>query len=551
MDCAEEVSLLRRDLSGLAGVRDLQFDVLNAKMRVEFDARKTSVAAVQARIAALGMSSEPWKEEAPKRGYWERSGRAVMTAISGLALLAAVIDDAVASGNAWLAFLTQGEAGSEAGAVRLALYATAIVAGVWYTAPKAWQSLRSRRADMNVLLGVSVAGALTLGEYSEAATVCFLYALAGLLESWSLSKARDQIQSLLEKAPAAALVRHGDHEHRVATERLTAGMVVVVQAGERIPCDGIVEEGESEVDQALLTGESVAVSKGVGDEVLAGTMNGDGVLVVRITRAAGDTTLGRVLRMVEESQNRRAPVEQWIEKFARYYTPAMIALGLTVAVGPALIWGNWQHWFYQGMVVLLISCPCALVISTPVTLIAALTSAARRGVLVKGGTFLEATARLKAIAFDSECAAVREVAGISRVVVFEGVGEEEMAARVAEIERGEGPAAMVGCGLRDMEAMGAASVGIAIGPKGTDAALERADVVLMGEGLQQLPFLLRHARRALQVIQQNIGIALAMKAGFLAMAAMGSATLWMAILADTGATLIVVFNGLRLLRAKQ
>jgi cation transport ATPase len=229
----------------------------------------------------------------------------------------------------------------------------------------------------------------------------------------------------------------------------------------------------------------------------------------------------------------------------------MIGLGLTVAVLPALAWGNWEHWFYQGMVVLLISCPCAMVISTPVTLIAALTSAAKRGVLVKGGAFLEATARLKALALDGECAAVRKVEGVSRVVVFDGESESEMAKRIVDLERQEGPVAMVGCGLRDMEAISAASVGIAIGSKGTDAALERADVVLMGDELKQLPFLLKHARRALRVIQQNIGIALAMKAGFLAMAAMGSATLWMAILADTGATLIVVFNGLRLLRAKQ
>jgi len=646
------------------------------------------------------MSSELWRSDAAAGlGFWERRGRLVMTAISGAGLLGAVIDDARVSGNPLLAFLTQGEASIQADWVRLLFYGVALVAGSWHTLPKAWHSVRGVRADMNVLLVVSVAGALALAEYSEAATVCFLFSVAGLLESWSLTKARDQIQSLLQKTPAEASVKHGVHEHRKRADQLRPGMIVVVKPGERIPCDGEVVVGQSAVDQALLTGESVPVAKGIGDMVLAGTMNGNGVLEVRVTREAGDTTLSRVLRMVEESHHRRAPMEQWIEKFARYYTPAMIALAMVVSVVPSLVWGNWQHWFYQGMVVLLISCPCALVISTPVTVIAALTSAARRGVLVKGGTFLETAARLKVVAFDKtgvltagepEVRAIypqggaahadvlealhglerhsehplgraivrfaerngiapvsfetvealpgrgiqggaggrqywvgsirmmdekigrrvdsagvfegsqvacgvgcdvwalldvvdclrpesREVirqlksCGVEKVVMLTGDNAgianrvsaelgldethadllpEEKAAMILRYQERLGPTAMVGDGLNDAQSIGAASVGIALGARGTDVALERADIVLMGDGLVQLPFLIRHARRTLGVIQQNIGIALAMKAVFLAMAAFGAATLWMAVLADTGATLIVVFNGLRLLRVE-
>lgn len=699
MDCAEEVSLLRRDLSCVSGIRELRFDVIQSKLTVEFDAGMTSVAAISKIIESLGMTAEEWREElAGQAGFWERRGRLVMTVLSGAGLLGAIVDDAIASGNPFLAFLTQGEAGDQTGWLRVFLYGVALVAGGWYAMPKAWLSLRHLRADMNVLLAVSVAGALVLGEYSEAATVCFLYAVAGLLESWSMGQARHQIQTLLQTAPGEALVKHGDHEHRTPVGKLKPGMVVVVQPGERIPCDGDVVAGHSAVDQALLTGESVPVAKMTGDGVMAGTMNCNGVLEIRISREARDTTLARVLRMVEESHHRRAPVEQWIEKFARYYTPVMIGLGISVAVLPALLGGNWQHWFYQGMVVLLISCPCALVISTPVTVVAALTSAARRGVLVKGGAFLEAAARLKVLAFDKtgvltagdpevravfprngasaeEVLAVLhglerhsehplgraivhyaelrdvpplsfddvealpgrgvlgvtggkeywigsirmlkervgefdvdtqgfegsivacgsgdrlwalldvvdrvrpesrdvlqklKVLGVGRVVMLTGdhsrlasrvsaqLGLDATYADLLPPEKAEqirryreelGATAMVGDGLNDAQAIGSASVGIALGARGTDVALEKADIVLMGNGLVQLPFLIQHAQRALGIVQENIAIALCLKAAFLVLAVFGAATLWMAILADTGATLLVTFNGLRMLRA--
>lgn len=699
MDCAEEVSLLRRELSRVAGIRELRFDVLKSKLTVEFDPGRTSVEEISRLIESLGMTAEAWSEGAREHtSFWERRGRLVMTVVSGVSLLGAILEDAITSSNPFLAVLTQGEAGEHSGWLRVAFYGVALVAGAWYAMPKAWLAIRQLRADMNVLLAVSVAGALVLGEYSEAATVCFLYAVAGLLESWSMGQARHQIQTLLQTSPGEALVKHGDHEHRTPVGKLRPGMIVVVQPGERIPCDGEVVAGHSAVDQALLTGESVPVAKSAGDAVLAGTMNCNGVLEIRISREAHDTTLARVLRMVEESHHRRAPVEQWIERFARYYTPAMIGMGISVAVVPALLGGNWQHWFYQGMVVLLIACPCALVISTPVTVVAALTCAARRGVLVKGGAFLEAAARLKVLAFDKtgvltagdpEVRAVfprngassdevlgmlhglerhsehplgraivqyamrqgvaphtfddveflpgrgvlgveqgREywigsirmltertgefdldlqgfegsvvacgfgdrlwalldvvdrvrpesgevirklrACGVGRMVMLTGdharlanrvashLGLDATHADLLPPEKAEqirqyqdrfGATAMVGDGVNDAQAIGTASVGIALGVRGTDVALEKADIILMAEGLVQLPFLIRHAQRALGIIQQNIAIALCLKVAFLVLAGLGVATLWMAILADTGATLLVTFNGLRMLRA--
>ncbi|HBY64337.1 MAG TPA: heavy metal translocating P-type ATPase, partial [Solibacterales bacterium] len=289
MDCAEEVSLLRRELSKVTGVFDLRFDVLQSKMIVEFNPAKVSDDSIRRTVKGLGMEAELWREEAagrPPSGFWKRHGRSLSTLISGTALLAAVLEDAITSGNLLLAFLTQGEAGGAPGGVRTALFFTALTAGFAPSLPKALQSLRAFRADMNVLMLVSITGALVLGEYSEAATVSFLFALANYMESWSLSKAKRAIQGVLDIAPTEATVRHGDHEHRVPAAKVKPGDLVLVRPGDKIPCDGEVVEGRSTVDQAILTGESVPVLKSVGSLVYAGTINGNGALEIRSTRQA-------------------------------------------------------------------------------------------------------------------------------------------------------------------------------------------------------------------------------------------------------------------------
>ncbi|QOY87847.1 cadmium-translocating P-type ATPase [Paludibaculum fermentans] len=399
MDCAQEVSLLRSRLSRVNGVRDLRFDVVQARMDVEYSAEKTSPEEIESAVASIGMRCEKWLRGSAKAGQAVRIDSAVaFTWASGLALAGGMAVEAWQSGDLVHAVLVHEHSGHHLPlAVQLCFWA-AICAGAIPALPKAWAALRGLRADMNLLVLLSVVGASILGEWTEAATLSFLFALAGRMEHWSMVRARDAIARLLAVAPPEASVIHGSHEHRVAVETIRVGARVRVRPGERIPADGRVVEGVSFVNQALITGESVAVEKRAGEEVFAGTINESGTLEVETSREASDSTLARMIRMVEESHSRRAPSEQIVERFTRYYTPAVLLLALFVSTLPP-IWkgGGWSEWFYQGMVVLLIACPCALVISTPVSIVAALTSAARQGVLLKGGTFLEEAARMRVL----------------------------------------------------------------------------------------------------------------------------------------------------------
>lgn len=663
MDCGEEVSLLRAQLSRVKGVRELHFDVARGLMEVEYAPELTSEEAIGAAVASIGMCCEKWtaRPERRRTGNWERR----VLWLSG-ALLAGGMALQVLHGEGVVeTLLAHGHAGAahhhEMPAVALACYAGSMAAGASLFWRKSWAALRSLRADMNLLVALSLLGAAVLGEWAEGAMLAFLYGLAGRLEAMSLERARRSVARLLELMPAQAWLVHGHHEHRVEAETLRPGAQVRIKAGERVPCDGVVIEGESLVDQSPLTGESVAVEKQAGDEVFAGTLNQSGTLLVEARRAAHDTRLQRMLRMMEESGSRKSDSERLVERFARRYTPAVLLLAAAVAVIPPLAGaGGWSEWLYHGMVVLLIACPCAFVISTPVTVMAALASAARQGVLVKGGAFLEAAGRLKALAMDragiltqgeprlaraesldeehrtelrqwqqwrSEqgggipltpkwaaaggvtrplaekingmaaegctvatrpesgvleawCdapleAARRHVAtlrelGVERIVLLasdpapaaqaaaEAAGitafqaelsAEEKAQEVERLQRETGAAAMLGDCVADAEAMKRAAVGISVASPSSEAAQESADVIVTGAALEKVAFLVAHARRALRVIRQNVAIALGLKLVFLAAAATGKATLWMAVAADTGATLIVTLNGLRLLRA--
>ncbi|MGJ5820183.1 heavy metal translocating P-type ATPase [Paludibaculum fermentans] len=399
MDCAQEVSLLRSRLSRVNGVRDLRFDVVQARMDVEYSSEKTSPEEIESAVASIGMRCEKWTRAVNPGAKSSRIDHAVIyTWGSGLALACGMALEAWASGDLVHAVLVHEHSGHHLPLPVQICFWAAICAGAIPAFPKAWAALRALRADMNLLVLLSVAGASILGEWTEAATLSFLFALAGRMEHWSMVRARDAIARLLAVAPPEASVIHGSHEHRVAVETIRVGARVRVRAGERIPADGKVVEGVSFVNQALITGESVAVEKRPGEEVFAGTINESGTLDVETSREAADSTLARMIRMVEESHSRRAPSEQIVERFTRYYTPAVLLLALCVSTLPPL-WkgGGWNEWFYQGMVVLLIACPCALVISTPVSIVAALTSAARHGVLLKGGTFLEEAAQLRVL----------------------------------------------------------------------------------------------------------------------------------------------------------
>lgn len=664
MDCGEEVSILRARLSRVAGVRELRFDVLQGRMDVEFDPRRVSAEAIAGAVESVGMRCEDWRAQpAPARRDWGR----ILVWISGCALAAGLALQVLASGEVVETLLAHGHTAGGShehttAPAAIACFTLAMLAGAAGALRKAWAALLARRADMNLLVVLSMAGAAALGEWTEAATLSFLFALAGRLETASLARARQAITSLLAVAPSEASVVHGDHEHRVEIEALQVGATVRVRPGERIPCDGTVRFGQSHVNQALITGESVAVEKEPGDEVFAGSLNESGTLEITATRQARDTTLARMLRMVEDSRTRRAPSEQTVERFTRYYTPAVLALALGVATFPPLILhAPWSVWLYHGMVILLISCPCAFVISTPVSVVAALASAARQGVLVKGGAFLEEAARLRVLALDrhgiltrgrpevarrvlldpaaaaglsawerwraaeggtfaltprraaeggltgAAAAAVEELAAAGWTVqprhspsgsVLEGLCDsprrevralvsdlaslglsplllltgdpwpaahaaaeaagitevqaellpDEKARLVLDLVRRHRHVAMAGDCSADAPALASASLGISLGLPASDLVRESADVVVMGSDLSKVAFLIRHARRTLRVIRQNIAFALVMKAAFLAAALLGFATLWMAVAADMGATFAVTLNGLRLLR---
>jgi Cd2+/Zn2+-exporting ATPase len=708
LDCSEEVAILRREVGGKPGIIDLEFDVVNARMTVEFDPDAISGAEIVTAVDTTGMKASPWelRHVAVEVPFWERHGRMIMTTASGVLLLAAFLTHWVLHGSLLDAFAgIHPDQHTLPQSVTL-LYLAAVVSGAWYVLPKAWQAARRLRPDMNFLMIVAVIGAILLGELFEAATVAFLFALSLLLEHWSVERARNAIGALLDLTPPTARYYCGGHGgyHEKPVAEVPLGALVQVRPGEKFPLDGEVVKGTSSVNQAPITGESMPVFKQPGDEVFAGTINQDGVLEFRTTRDANDTTLARIIHMVESSQTRRAPSQQWVDRFSVYYTPAMIFLAIAITLLlPLLTAASWSESFYRGLVILVIACPCALVISTPVSIVSALTSSARNGVLIKGGLYLETAGQLRVLAMDKTGTLTKGQPEVQVIVPLNGHTEEELLARAAALEAtsehplarailrkareaglaivpaehyqalpgkgGEGlingrlfwigshrlmhekgqetaevhdraeqmedaghtvvalgndqhvcgllsiadrlrdnvpeiinqirkagvgqvimltgdnestaraiaaeagvdeyrcellpedkveaigrlvrehkNVAMVGDGVNDAPAMAAATFGIAMGAMGTDAALETADVALMSDDLAKLPWLIRHSRRTLRNIQQNISFALGLKLVFIILTMFGLATLWMAIAADTGVTLLVVLNSLRLLK---
>jgi Cd2+/Zn2+-exporting ATPase len=303
--------------------------------------------------------------------------------------------------------------------------------------PKAWQSLVSQRPDMNLLMTVAVIGAAAIGEWSEGATVAFLFSLSLLLESWSVGRARNAISKLMDLSPPMANVKLPDGRSKeVAPTEVEVGSIVVIRPGDKLPLDGKVVSGASSINQASITGESVPVEKKLGDMVFAGTVNGDGLLEVQTTKLAEDTMLAQIINMVGDAQSKRAPSEMWVEKFAAIYTPAvMIAALLIFVIPPTFFGGWWSDWFYRSLVLLVIACPCALVISTPVSIVAALASAAKHGVLIKGGLYVEIPSRLKAIALDKTGTITQGKPTVVEIVPMNGHDETELLIRAGALEQ--------------------------------------------------------------------------------------------------------------------
>ncbi len=693
MDCPTEEGLIRGKLGGMPGIGSLEFNLMQRRLTLTHAPGMQP--AVLSALGSLGFDVElDAPESIEQRRPAHRSASSAMAHSKWLllgtgavaALFAELIHWRSGGTNVWV----------------IVLSLAAVLAGGLETYKKGWIALKNRNLNINALMSVAVTGAMAIGEWPEGAMVMVLFALAELIEAASLDRARRAIGGLMEMAPQTALVQKDDGEwEERAAARVGVGDIVRVRAGERIPLDGVLTEGSSTVNQAPITGESLPVEKKVGDAVFAGTLNEAGAFQFRVTASADGSTLARIIHAVEVAQSARAPTQRFVDRFARLYTPIVFAVAVAVAVlSPWLLGLSWLAGIYRGLVLLVIACPCALVISTPVTIVSALTAAARRGILIKGGTYLEAGRELRAIALDktgtlthgrpaltdfipltpadpSESlrwaaslaahsdhpvsqaiaeyaraytdvepitafeslagrgvkgqingrlvhmgsprlvqdlglqasdlmsrleaietqgktvviliadSAPRAIFGVAdtlrgtsreavldlhrlgiRTIMLTGdnrhtaetiakqVGVEEVQAEllpeqkldaVAEIERRFGAAGMAGDGINDAPALARAHIGFAMGAAGSDTALETADVALMDDDLRKLPVFIRLSRHASAVLKQNITIALGIKAVFLVLTLAGTATMWMAVFADMGASLLVVANGLRLL----
>jgi Cd2+/Zn2+-exporting ATPase len=585
------------------------------------------------------------------------------------------------------------------------LFAAAILIGGYGTIRLGLRALARLQFDMNGMMTGAVTGAALLGQWEEGAVVAFLYAVSNWLEGYTMDRARRSIRALMDLTPKEARIRRNGAEVVVPVEEVQGGDVLLVRPGEKFASDGIVRAGASAVNQAPITGESVPVDKAPSDPVYAGTINGHGALEVEVTRRVGDTTLARIIHLVEEAQAQRAPSQQFVERFAKVYTPVVFGLALALmAVPPLFFHQSWEAWIYRGLALLIVSCPCALVVSTPVTIVSAIACAARHGVLIKGGVHLEELARLKAIAMDKTGTLTRGRPEVADVIPLDGDTTDDLLARAAGVEvhsehplaravvraaesrgltlpatvgftaipgkggyavldettiyvgsprlfadlrsgqwdgskvesleaegktaivvgtaerslgilaledqlrpesrqavadlraagiqhvalltgdnrvtanaiaaqvgadtvraevlpdqkletvrrlRAEfGSLAMVGDGVNDAPALAAASVGIAMGVAGSDIALETADIALMADDLSKLPFLIHLGRAAVRVVRQNIAFSLAIKAVAIAAVFPGWLTLWLAVLGDMGATVLVTLNGMRMLNLK-
>jgi Cd2+/Zn2+-exporting ATPase len=709
LDCAEEVAILNKVVGPeVGGSEYLTFDVLNGRMTVLDSSLSLSDDRIIKIVGSTGMSAQVWdaeNAEANQALHFRR--QRWFTSLSGGFWAAGFLYHVVESGSVGAVELFAGHGKAAMPLIQIAAFMVAVVFGVWLVAPKAWSAARRLSPDMNLLMVVAVAGAIGLGEYFEAATVAFFFALSLTLESWSVGRARNAVSALLDLAPPTArLIREDGSEADVPAAEVAVGDRYIVRGGDRIPLDGEVTSGAGAVDQAPITGESALIAKEPGDEVYAGTINGEGTLTVRATKAAGDTVLSKIIRMVGDAHSRRAEVEQWVTKFARVYTPIVMVLAVVIAILPPLLFGEaWDFWFYNALVLLVIACPCALVISTPVSIVASLAASARNGVLIKGGAYVEAPARLKALAMDKtgtitmgepEVASLHPLNGTSernllaaaaalearsshplarailarserdgivaqaaddtRTVPGRGVegmragkavwlgsdrfaaekgvadaipqdlleriegagstlvavgtesgllglielrdrirpdargivaklhaqgvgtivmltGDNERTARAVAAEVGidevraellpedkvtaieelvaeHDVVAMIGDGVNDAPAMARAHFAIAMGAVGSDAAIETADIALMTDDIGKVPWLIGHSRRTMWIIRQNIAVALATKALFVGLTAFGMATMWGAIAADVGVSLLVVANALRLLRVR-
>ncbi len=693
MDCPTESNLLRRELEGIPGILTLEFDLLERRLSLTHTLPGNEP--ILQAIRKLGMAPVVLPNEGdlsatPSDDSHVPSRRAAVITLALSGALALIAEG--------LAYSLQDEASPWV----MATAAAAIAVGGRATAKKGWIALRALTMNINLLMTIAVLGAIAIGEWPEAAMVVWLFGIAEALEAMSLDRARNAIRSLMTLVPETTTVRQEDGSWLdVPVSGVVLGAQVRVKPGERIALDGKIVGGHSTVNQAPITGESLPVEKKVGDEVFAGSLNERGVIEIEITSAKGTTTLDRIAKVVQAGYAQRAPTQRFVDQFARYYTPAVLLVAIAVAIGLPLIFGQpWRSSIYTALVLLVIACPCALVISTPVTVVSGLAAAARRGILAKGGLYLELGHRLKTLALDKtgtlthgtprltdivpigDSVSVDEALEIAASLnalsehpvataivksyqgkltmhvtefealtgrgvkgrigdttwylgnhrlaeqlkvcspalekVLEGLEQQAKTAVVLATDRvavaviavsdtvrdtsreavallkslgvntvmltgdnsktaqavanivgidevhgdllpeeklevvavlaGSGPVGMVGDGINDAPALARADIGFAMGAAGTDTAIETADVALMTDDLRKIPEFIQLSKRTHRIMRQNVSFAIIVKAVFFALTLSGHSSLWLAVFADMGASLIVVGNGLRLLK---
>lgn len=693
MDCADEVAAVERSLA-VAGIVKVETNLMAETVTVAHE-KSINEDRIKVLIEKAGLKVI---EDKRLSFFKEHSKRITLVGLSGLFLGIGLVLD-------WISLYEK---------VTLGMFLISIGLSGGIIFPKAFRSIMKIHLDMNVLMTVAVLGAICIKEYSEAASVVFLFSLAELLEAMSVARARNAIREVLKVAPKDALIiDESGKAVTVAVSDLKVGNIVVVRPGDNIPVDGTIVDGISSVNEASLTGESRAVDKKKDDKVLAGTINESGALRVKVEKDFKDTKISQIISMIEDAQKEKAPSQRFVDKFSSIYTPAVLGFALLVATIPPMFFGgDWQSWIYKALVLLVIGCPCALVIATPVSVVSGLTSLARRGILVKGGVYLETLGKLKAMALDKTGTITNGKPEVKEMKLFSNVSESEVIRLAASLESmsshplalamlkyaseksvsyphpenfkmitGKGAegsidghmyfvgnhnlahelgicgphieayldtveeksmsvivvghrphegckgeilgifalgdtirsgienvikdfhsagvqtvamlsgdnqktvnavarkvgidyakggllpddkvweitdlvnkykyVGMVGDGVNDAPALANASIGFAMGVVGSDTAIETADVALMKDDLSMLPNAIRHGKQVLSVIRFNIGFAIAIKAVFFVLTFLGMTNLWLAVAADMGASLLVTFNALRLLRIQK
>lgn len=686
--CTNCAAIFEKNVKNLPGVQDAQVNFGASKITVYGN---TTAEELEKAGAFENLKVTPEKERVmeKKEPFWKENWHVL---VSTLLLTAGYFF---------------GERYGEESLLSSLTYGASILIGGYELFKRGIKNLFRFQFDMNTLMTVAILGAAAIGEWGEGATVVILFAISEVLERYSMEKARQSIRSLMDIAPKEALIRRGSAELTVNVEDIRVGDIMIVKPGQKLAMDGVVIKGSSAVNQAAITGESIPVAKSVDDEVFAGTLNEEGLLEVKVTRTVEDTTISKIIHLVEEAQAERASSQAFVDRFAKYYTPAiMIAAVLVAVIPPLIVGGSWGEWIYRGLALLVVGCPCALVISTPVSIVTAIGNAAKRGVLIKGGIHLEEAGRISAVAFDKTGTLTKGVPQVTEIITF-GENDHDILKIAAILEKGSqhplasailrkaeqanvdfssdaeefisitgkgvkgkvggqlyyigspklftelhssmdkealkqidelqnqgktvmvlgteetiqaliavadevrdssknvlqklhdlgikktimltgdnkatadaigkrlgiaevkaellpqdkleyiktlrtqyGNVAMVGDGVNDAPALAASTVGIAMGGAGTDTALETADIVLMGDDLSKLPYTMSLSRKTLSVIKQNISFSLGIKVLAMLLIVPGWLTLWMAIFADMGATLIVTLNSLRLLQVK-